>query len=190
MGIDKRNGDDFLTDADGNKIEFVFNTNTGNGAREKTAVLIASDLKSLGINVIFQPIEFNTLITKIDVSYDYECVLLGLAPGTSADPSDSMNTVKSSGYTHMWFPRQTTPSTDWEARLDTLMDEQMETLDYAKRKQDYDEVQEIIAEQQPFIFTVTPMYYAAIRSDIGNVRASSLSSYRATWNAEELDFKK
>ncbi len=41
IGIEKRNGDDFLTDADGNKIEFVFNTNTGNDAREKTAVLIA-----------------------------------------------------------------------------------------------------------------------------------------------------
>ena len=41
IGIEKRNGDDFLTDADGNRIEFVLNTNTGNGAREKTAVLIA-----------------------------------------------------------------------------------------------------------------------------------------------------
>jgi hypothetical protein len=40
------------------------------------------------------------------------------------------------------------------------------------------------------IFTVTPISYAAIRSDIGNVRASSLSTYRLTWNAEELYFKK
>ena len=30
IGIEKRNGDDFLTDADGNKIEFVFNTNVEN----------------------------------------------------------------------------------------------------------------------------------------------------------------
>jgi len=63
-------------------------------------------------------------------------------------------------------------------------------LNYDERKKDYDEVQEILAEEQPMIFTVTPMYYAAIRSDIGNVRASALSSYRATWNAEELYFKK
>ena len=189
IGIEKRNGDDFLTDAYGNKIEFVFNTNTGNGAREKTAVLIAADLKKLGMNVIFQPIEFNTLITKMDVTYDYECVLMGLAPGTSADPSDSMNTVKSSGFTHMWFPRENSPSTEWEARLDYLMDAQMKTLDYTERKKDYDEVQEIIAEEQPLIFTVTPMYYAAVRSDIGNVRPTSLTSYRATWNAEELYFK-
>jgi peptide/nickel transport system substrate-binding protein len=190
IGIEKRNGDDFLTDADGNKIEFVLNTNTGNGAREKAAVLIAADLKNLGMNVIFQPIEFNTLITKIDNTYDYDCILMGLAPGTSADPSDSMNVIKSTGFTHQWFPREKTPSTDWEARLDYLMDAQMKTLDYAERKKDYNEVQEILAEQQPMIFTVTPMYYAAIRSDIGNVRASSLSSYRATWNAEELYFKK
>ena len=42
----------------------------------------------------------------------------------------------------------------------------------------------------PMIFTVTPMYFAAIRSDIGNVRATPLSYYRVTWNAEELYFKK
>ncbi len=33
IGIEKRNGDEFATDADGNKIEFVLNTNTGNDSR-------------------------------------------------------------------------------------------------------------------------------------------------------------
>ncbi len=69
------------------------------------------------------------------------------------------------------------------------MDAQMKTLDFAERKKDFNEVQEILAEQQPMIFTVTPMYYAAIRSDIGNVRPTPLSYYRVTWNAEELYFK-
>ena len=66
IGIEKRNGDDFLTDADGHKIEFVLNTNVGNGPREKAAVLIASDLEKLGMKVIFQPIDFNTLIDRMD----------------------------------------------------------------------------------------------------------------------------
>jgi peptide/nickel transport system substrate-binding protein len=189
IGIEKRNGDDFLTDADGNKIEFALNTNVGNAAREKTAVLIKSDLEKLGINVIFQPIEFNTLVQKIDVTYDYECVLLSLGGG-GTDPSAQMNVIKSSGFTHQWFPRQTVPSTDWEARLDYLMDAQNQTLDFNERKKDFDEVQAILCEQVPMIFTVTPMYYAAMRSDIGNVRATALSGYRATWNIEELYFKK
>ncbi len=98
------------------------------------AVLIAHDLQQLGFKVTFQPIEFNTLITKIDDTRDYECILMGLAPGTTPDPSTGMAVVKSDGYTHQWFPRQTKPSTDWEARLDYLMDEQNKTLDYAARK--------------------------------------------------------
>lgn len=189
IGIEKRNGDDFLTDADGNKIEFVLNTNTGNGAREKTAVLIQADLEKIGIKVIFQPIEFNTLISKVDVTYDYECVLLSLGSG-GADPSSGMNVIQSSGYTHQWFPRQKSPSTDWEARLDSLMDAQNSTLDFSERKKDFDEVQEILAEEVPMIFTVTPNYYCAMRSDIGNVRPTALSDFPATWNIEELYFKK
>jgi len=101
-----------------------------------------------------------------------------------------MDIIKSSGYAYNWFPRQKAPSTDWEARLDYLMDAQMKTLDYAERKKDYDEVQEILAEQVPFIYTVTPFNFAAIRSDIGNIRPTALGSFRVTWNAEELYFKR
>jgi len=189
IGIEKRNGNNFLTDTNGNKIEFVFNTNVENNERKKMAVLIAADLKKIGINAIFQPVEFNTLITKIDDTLDYDCVLLGNYSDTGTDPYGSMNILKSSGYLHYWFSRQKTPVTPWEARVDDLMDAQMQTLDISKREKDMNEVQEILAEQQPMIFTVTPMYYAAIRSGVGNVRATPLSYYRATWNAEELYFK-
>ena len=40
------------------------------------------------------------------------------------------------------------------------------------------------------IYTTTPISYAAVRSDLGNLRPTVLSSYRVTWNAEELYFKK
>ena len=50
------------------------------------AVLITSDLQKIGINAIFQPVEFNTLITKIDDTYDYDCVLLGNYSDTGTDP--------------------------------------------------------------------------------------------------------
>ena len=188
MGIEKRNGDDVLTDAEGNKIEFVLNVRIGYEARDKTAMLIASDLGKIGIHVILQPLEFNTLVAKLDETRDYDCILMGYF-FNFPDPADSMSVIRSSGFDHAWFPRQKTPSTDWEARLDYLMDAQMKTLDYAERKKDFDEVQEILAEQVPLIYTVTPFYYAAIRSDIGNIRPTSLSYYRVTWNAEELYFK-
>ena len=189
IGIEKRSGDTFLTDTDGNKIEFVFNTNVENEARKKMAILITADLQKIGINAIFQPVEFNTLITRMDDTFDYDCILLGNYSDTGTDPYGSMSILKSSGYDHYWFSRQKTPVTPWEARIDQLLDAQMQTLDMTDREKDFNEVQEILAEQVPMIFTVTPMYYAAIRSDIGNVRATPLSYYRATWNAEELYFK-
>ncbi|HUR47567.1 MAG TPA: ABC transporter substrate-binding protein, partial [Candidatus Saccharimonadales bacterium] len=189
IGIDDRNGDGFLEDSDGNVIEFVLNTNTGNNVREKTAVLVQEDLKRLGIKLIFQPMQFNSLVSKIDSAYDYECILLSLGGG-GVDPSSSMNVLKSDGFTHQWFPRQKAPSTEWEARIDFLMNEQIKTLDFAQRKKYYDEVQEILSDELPMIYTVSPISYAAIRSDLGNVRPTVLSWYRVTWNAEELYFKK
>lgn len=188
IGMDHRNADGILEDAGGHPIEFVLNTNTGNDAREKMAEMIQSDLDKLGFKVILQPVEFNSLVNKLDVTYNYDCALLGLGSG-GTDPASYLNVLKSDGFTHLWFPQEKAPSTPWEARIDTLMNAQMQTLDFAKRKKDFDEVQEILAKEQPMIFTVTPYYYAAIRSDIGNVRPSPLSYHRVTWNADELYFK-
>jgi peptide/nickel transport system substrate-binding protein len=190
IGIEKRNGNSYLTDSNGNKIAFVFNTNVENDARKKMAVFIQADLNKLGMDVIFQPVQFNELVTKIDDTHNYDCILMGLAPGSVADPAASMNVFKSDGFTHFWFPREKTPSTPWEARINQLMDDQVQTLDMAKRKKDYDEAQEIMQEQQPFIFTTTPIYYAAIHSGTGNVRPTVFGGYRATWNVEELYYKK
>ena len=189
IGIEDRNGDGMLEDADGNTIEFVFNTNIENNSRMKAAVLIQADLQKLGFKVVLQPVEFNTLIHKIDDTHEYECVLMGLFGGAT-DPCFQANVIRSDAYTHQWFPREKQPSTSWEARLDFLMNDLSKTLDFAGRKKDFDEVQRILAEQQPMIFTVTPYYYAAARSDIGNLRPTALSFYRVTWNAEELYFKK
>ena len=189
IGIEKRNGDDFLTDSNGNKIEFVFTTNVENDERKKMAVLIVSELQKIGIQVIFQPVEFNTLITKVDDTYDYDCALLGNYSDGGTDPFNFLDILKSSAYDHYWFPLQKSPVTPWEARIDQLMDAQMNTLNLADREKDFNEVQEIIADEQPLIFTVTPIYYAAIRPDIGNVRCTALSYFEVTWNAEQLYYK-
>jgi peptide/nickel transport system substrate-binding protein len=188
IGIEDRKGDGTLEDADGNPIEFVFNTNIENNSRMKAAVLIQADLQKLGFKVVLQPIEFNTLVHKIDDTYNYDCILMGFFAG-STDPSISADVLRSSGREHQWFPKEKAPSTDWEARLDYLMDAQNKTLSFAERKKDYDEVQQILGEEQSLIFTATPYYYGAARSDLSNVRSTALSFYRVSWNAEELYFK-
>ena len=189
IGIQDRDGDGLLEDSDGNVIEFILNTNVGNGMREKIAVLIQEDLKRIGVRLVYQPLEFNAMAAKIQSTYDYEA-MLGALGGGAIDPVGSMNVLKSDGFTHWWFPRQKSPSTDWEARIDFLMNAQLKTLKHDERKKYFDEVQEIMAREAPFIYTVAPFNFAAIRSDLRNVKPTVLSYYRLTWNAEELYFEK
>jgi peptide/nickel transport system substrate-binding protein len=93
-----------------------------------------------------------------------------------------MNVLRSSEELHQWFPFQKSPSTEWEARIDTLMDEQLRTLDFVQRKKDFDEVQMILAEELPMIYTVSPFTYAMSRSNLGNLRPSVMSPYHLTCN--------
>jgi peptide/nickel transport system substrate-binding protein len=188
IGIKDR-GDGTLADDEGHPITFIMNSNAGNDRREKSAVLIQEDLKRLGIQLTFQPLQFNALIDKMDNSQDWECILLGWAGG-SPDPVNSMNILRSSSWDHVWYRLQKTPSTPWEARMDELMNLQLQTLDQTERKKYYDEVQAILAEQMPMIPTISQKAFAAARNNIGNVRGTTLDPNRLAWNLQEIYFKK
>jgi len=188
IGMQDRNGDGLLEDAEGNPLEIAFYSNADNSLRQRAALLIQDDLKKLGIKLNFIPIDFRSLVERINNSFDYECALMGLGGG-GVDPASQLNVLKSSEELHQWFPFQKAPSTEWEARIDALMDTQMRTLDFAERKKAFDEVQTILGEEMPMIYTVSPFSYAALRSGVGNTRPSVLTPYRVTWNLEELYFK-
>ncbi len=183
-----RNQDGVREDARGMPVEIQMFCNTGNPFREKAAALIAEDLRQVGIKLNVAAIPFRDLVERINVTFDYECALMGLGGG-GLDPASQINVLRSSEDLHQWFPRQTAPSTPWEARIDSLMEAQMRTLEFAARKKAFDEVQTILAEQLPMIYTLSPVAYAAVRVEIGNLRPSALTPYRATWNLEELFFQ-
>ncbi len=65
------------------------------------------------------------------------------------------------------------------------MQQQMITLDYAKRKKLYDRVQQLISENVPFIFLATPNILAAADARVGNFHPAVLDPY-TLWNADEL----
>jgi len=86
---------------------------------------------------------------------------------------------------------QKTPATDWEARIDSLMENPNAHPGFGlAQKKLSTRCRPILAEELPMIYTVSPFACAAIRSDIGNIRPSVLTPYRVTWNIEELYVKK
>jgi peptide/nickel transport system substrate-binding protein len=171
QGFRDSDGDSVIEDPEGNPVEFSFVTNSGNNVRIKIAEIIRKDLEELGFKVHFQQMEFNSLVQKIDnPPFAWDAILLGLTGGE--EPHFGKNVWHSSGTLHMWYPRQKTPATPWEARIDSLFDAGVKELDEAKRKGVYDEWQRIAAEELPLIYTVLPERILCISNKFANVNPS------------------
>src|SRR5579863_533512 len=173
-----------LLDAGGQPVEFSIITSSSNSQRMKMATLLQDDLAHLGMQVHIVPLEFRALIDRVFQSFDYDAAIMALGGG-DADPNPEMNVWAYSGTSHLWHLGETQPATDWERELDELMQQQMVTLDYARRKKLYDRAQQLIAENLPFIFLGTPNILAGANSRVGNFHPAVLDPY-TLWNADQL----
>jgi peptide/nickel transport system substrate-binding protein len=173
-----------LEDAAGHPVSFSILTNAGNAARLKMATLIQQDLKSLGIQVTVVALDFPALIERLMHTQDYEACLLGLE-NVDPNPNAMMNVWLSSSPNHQWNPSEKTPATAWEAEIDRDMNLQAGSLKPAERKQAVDRVQQIVAEQQPFIYLVYPNALFAVSPRLEGVRPAVLEP-GLVWNVESL----
>src|SRR6185312_9339852 len=148
-------------------VEFTLITSSSNAQRVKMATLVADDLMQLGINVHVVPLEFRAVLDRVFQSNEYEACLMGLGGG-DADPNGDMNVWMYTGGTHVWNLHETKPATGWEAQLDRLMNQQLVTINYKKRKLIYDRAQQIIAENVPLIFLATPNVLVGATRDLAN----------------------
>lgn len=179
-----RGADGTLTDANGVPVEFSILTNPSNAQRTKIATIIQDDLSHLGMKVHVVPLEFQSLMARIFDSLDYEASVLGLASG-DADPNPEINVWTSTGGTHVWALKESQPLTAWQSELDRLMQLQTTILDYKKRKQVYDRVQQLVAEHDPVICVVSPNVLVGAKDSLGGFRPAVLRNH-ILWNAEQL----
>lgn len=173
-----------LVDSSGKPVEFSLVTSSSNTQRMKMATLVQDDLSHLGIQVHVVPLDFRAMLDRVFQTFDYEAAIMGLGGG-DPDPNPEMNVWLSSGGTHLWHLGEAKPATDWEREIDQLMQQQMITLNYEKRKRLYDRVQELVAENLPFIFLATPDVLVAAKSQVGNFHPAVLDHY-TLWNADQL----
>ena len=175
-----------LHDRDGHAVVFSIVTNAGNRSRERMATMIQQDLRALGITVNVVTLDFPSLIQRISETFNYEAALLGLV-NVDLDPNAQMNVWLSSSDEHQWNPRQKTPATSWEAEIDRLMRAQASTMDNRERKKYFDRVQEIVADQLPFIYLVNKNALTGISPLLEDARPVALRP-QTYWNIERLSF--
>jgi peptide/nickel transport system substrate-binding protein len=176
--------DGVLRDHEGHAVEFSIITNAGNKYRERMATMIQQDLSGIGIKLNVVTLDFPSLIERITHTFDYEACLLGLV-NDELDPNGQMNVWLSSSDNHQWNPSQKTPATAWEAEVDKLMRAQASTLDPKKRKEDFDKVQEIAWQQEPFIYLVNKNALSAVSPALRNVHPVVLRP-QVYWNIDQL----
>jgi peptide/nickel transport system substrate-binding protein len=176
-----------LIDRQGQRVEFTIVTSSTNAQRTAMATLIQADLKDLGMEVRVVPLEFRALVDRVVETFDYDAAVMGLGGG-DADPNSEMSVWLSHGSNHLWRLGQSSPATAWEADIDRLMQRQLVTLDPRARKELYDRVQAIVAENVPFVFLAAPHILVGARSDLANFQPAVLDHY-TLWNADQLFFK-
>jgi peptide/nickel transport system substrate-binding protein len=173
-----------LVDAAGHPVKFSILTNAGNDARLKMATLIQQDLAAVGMQVNVVTLDFPALIERLMHTQDYEACLLGLE-NVDADPNEMANVWLSSSPNHQWNPSEKTPATAWEAEIDKEMNLQATSQKNAERKAAVDRVQQIVADEEPFIYLVYPNALVAISPRLEGAQPAVIEP-GLWWNAEDL----
>ena len=179
-----------LYDKYGNKVEFDLYTNAGNTERESIGVMVKQDLEELGMTVNFKPIEFNTLVSKLVNTNDFDSVIMGFT-GSPLEPYGGKNVWYSNGTLHVFNMRKTPQENKdiypWEQQINELFDKASLELDFDKRKKLYEQYQQVVYDQKPLIYLYSPIIITAIRKKFGNINPTALGG--VLHNLEEVYIK-
>ena len=168
--------DGVLKDRDGNSVEFTLYTNSGNQVREKMCSILKEDWTKLGMKVNYRPLDFPALVEKLDTNFDWDAILIGFTGGV--EPHNGANMLRSSGNLHMWNPNQTSPATEWERKIDELVEQGSRELDLDKRRQCYFQIQQILHDELPMIQTVRQRDFVAVKRYVQNYEPYVWGLYR------------
>ncbi len=187
-GYVDRNGDGIREDKNGNKLSFVMTTNAGNKTREAIGTAFAAEARKIGVEIIFRPEDFNTMVGRLLETFDWEIIEIGLTG--DVDPISGANVYPSSGNLHMTHPNQEAPIREWEKALKAAWAEANFTLDEAQRKAGFEKCQRIWVDANPWIHTFNAAIMYAFDANLGNVRPSSNSSMQWDGIVHRIYWKK
>ncbi|HOO37902.1 MAG TPA: peptide-binding protein [Deltaproteobacteria bacterium] len=148
FGYDDHDGDG-IVDKNGKPFSFSIITNQGNPLREKTAQIIQQRLKIVGIEVKIRIIEWTVFLKEYVDRGNFDAVILGW--NILQDPDlynvwHSSNAVKG-GLNFVGYK---------DPEVDDLLEKGRHTFDFDQRRKCYFRIQEIMADQQPYVFLYVP----------------------------------
>ena len=170
-------GDGIRETPDGEPLHLELLTNSGNTTREDLGVLVQDQLSTIGIDIDFQAIDFGTMVGRM-LGQTYDMVIIGWT-GLGSDPNDDS----------FWHTRFDTPESGFNfvsyhnPEIDQLLEEGVSVVGCAPadRAPIYQQIQQIIHDDIPYIFVTGSVGNWGYNANWGNVDPGEWSTY---WNVE------
>ncbi|MBI1846490.1 MAG: peptide-binding protein [Candidatus Rokubacteria bacterium] len=141
----KDTNDEGILVRDGTPFAFELYTNQGNDERKKIAEIIQADLREVGIAVEIRVIEWASFIKEYVKKRRFDAVILGW----NITPDPDQFTI---WHSSRMGPDDLNTVSYANPEVDRLLEAGRQTCVQAERKQYYDRIQEILAEDQPYVF--------------------------------------
>jgi peptide/nickel transport system substrate-binding protein len=160
-------GSDGVREKDGQKLSFTCTTISGDQARRPEAEVVQQYLKVVGIDMQLEEAPVSGILDGLR-NGDMEASLFNWTyGGDNADP-DAAATLSTDGANN--FSRYS------NARVDELLTAGLQEPDAVKRKAIYDEVQQIVADEVPFLFMMYWDIYTIFNSRVQGLPDTLLTS--------------
>ena len=140
---------DGIIDKDGKPFVFEIITNQGNEIRAKTAEIIQQRLAEVGIKVKIRTLEWAAFVKDFINKRRFDATVLGWTIPLDPDGYDVWHSSKTG-------PEELNFVSFKNREVDDLLEKGRSTFDQKIRKRCYDRIQEILAEEQPYLFLYVP----------------------------------
>jgi len=175
LGLDKKGRDGFRLFPDGKRVEFTLTVASAPQDHQDIALIFKEDLEKAGIKVNLQILDA-TLVGNMFGAGNFEAGIRAF--GNQPDLELRKAIWQPGTQLYYWhystldkdnLAAITKNMTDWEKRVYLLFDRGSVTTDPAKRKEIYDEIQEIYYDVVPVIFVCKGMNLFAANNSLGNI---------------------
>jgi peptide/nickel transport system substrate-binding protein len=140
---------DGILDKDGRPFIFEITLNQGNEVRRKSAEIIQQRLAGIGIRVKIRTVEWSAFLKEFINKRKFEATILGWTIPMEPDLYNVWHSSKTG-------PEELNFVSYKNAEVDDLLEKGRSTFDRRERKKAYDRIQELLAEDLPYIFLYVP----------------------------------
>lgn len=152
-------GPDGILVKNGQRFTFTLVTNQGNESRMKTAQILQKFFADVGVDMQILVQEWSTFLTNTINPRAFDAVMLGWTLPAEPDPYDVWHSSKTK-------PEEFNIVSFKNAEADAAIVASRHTFNQAERKKHLDKLQEILADEQPYLWLYAPYALLAVHQRV------------------------